>query len=105
AISGTALTGGGQGEGFWIENDKPACLGPVAVYGTPGGLDYAYYYDYVNPSAQTYTLTSSTRAPNDLFVQRPGAALITYQNLAEVVFYTPHVGGSAVNVQSTPYLF
>lgn len=100
----TSLIGGTGFDGFWVETDQPACLGPVSVYADPTVGEYSYYYDYLNPAAQSYTVTSVANpgGPDIEVVQRGGAAPVTFVGLQQIVFYTPHVGGNSVDVLALP---
>src|SRR5262249_21866518 len=66
--------------------------------------EYSYYYDYLNPAPQSYTVSSMPNpgGPDIEVVERGGAAPVTFYGLYQIVFYTPHVGGSTVAVQALP---
>jgi hypothetical protein len=71
-----------------------ALFGPLAFHGRPGSfLSFMDYFDYIRPTAQTYTLTSNT-------ISRPGLAPVTFDNLVETIFTPAHVGGNTINLQS-----
>jgi hypothetical protein len=84
--------------GFGADTTK--ILGAVSVYGQAADNDFAYYYDYLNPNPQTYTV--STSLAGALLVQHPGVALVEYYDLAAVLFYMPVVGGNTAEVLSVP---
>jgi hypothetical protein len=102
----TSLIGGTGFDVFWVETDDRggACLGPVNVYGDPSVGEYAYYYDYLNSAPQTYNVsnTSNPGGPDTEVVQRSGAALVTYYNIQQIIFYTALLGNNIVNVDSLP---
>jgi hypothetical protein len=100
----TSLYGGAGQDAFWVETDQPASLGPVTVYGGGTVNELAYYYDYLNPAPQTYTVSNIANpgGPDIERFQRNGAAPVTFSGIQEILFYTPHVGGSTVEVQALP---
>ena len=108
ANSTTFLIHGTGFDTFWVETDHPACLGAVNVYADPTVGEYSYYYDYLNPAPQSYTVSSvpDPGGPDIEVVQRGGAAPVTapvtFYGLQQIIFYTPLVGGSTVDVQALP---
>jgi hypothetical protein len=96
----TTVNGGPAGEDlFWIApfdyNPTDQILGPVHCYGG-NALNALYYYDYLDPQAQTYTLTAGQ-------ILVSGAAPVTYDSKigGGVSLYTAALGGSHVNALGT----
>jgi hypothetical protein len=79
--------------------DTNRLLGDVFVAGQYADNDFAYYYDYLNPSGQTYTVFENLFFGTTV-VQRSGIGSVSFAGLGQVIFYTPIAGGSTVNVQS-----
>jgi hypothetical protein len=99
----------GATDEFVVETDQNAIAGPVNVFGQSADNDFAFYYDYFEPIAQTYTVTATGPLKSNTLVQRTGAAPVTFSGLTEVIlatasdFYTPTiVGNNIVNVSSLP---
>jgi hypothetical protein len=82
-------------------SDVNQILGPVHVYGQGADGDFAYYYEYLNPSARTYTVTAD-HLHGTMLIDRPGIAGVQYAGVWGVSFYAPVVGGSSLNVRGTP---
>jgi hypothetical protein len=80
--------------------DMTNVLGEIQCFGEAADNDFSYYYEFLNPNPQTYTVGTSLSGA--MLVERAGVAKVTFNNLAQVVFYTPHVGGNSVNVRSSP---
>jgi hypothetical protein len=80
-------------------NPLDGIQGPLALHGA-SIYDYAVDYDYLNPSAHTYTL--STPNPTTTLLQRDGMAAITHDGIGELVLYVAVVGGNHLNVQGVP---
>jgi hypothetical protein len=90
----TAIYGGTGYNQFGAgDANSNALNGPLALHGQPGNVSFMEYWDYVSPTAQTYTLTANT-------IIRPGLAPVTFDGLAEVIFVPANVGGNTINVQS-----
>jgi hypothetical protein len=94
----TTFNGGAGFNEFAVDassvlNGADSLLGPLTTHGRPGSNSFLVYYDYLSTGAHTYTLTTNA-------VSRPGAAPVTFDRLAEVVLYTPRVGGNTINVAS-----
>jgi hypothetical protein len=70
-----------------------ALNGALALHGQPGSVSFVEYWDYVSPTAQTYTLSANT-------ISRPGLAPVSFDGQAEVIFVPANVGGNMINVQS-----
>src|SRR5262249_50232577 len=81
--------------------DMNRILGPVYTYGQAEDGDFAYYYEFLNPNPQTYTVSTDSFS-GAMVVQRPGIADVRYHDLEQVIFYTPYVGESTVNVRGVP---
>lgn len=71
-------------------------LGQVNVAGQAADLDYAVYYDYLNPNPQTYDVGALF---STMYIRRPGAGVAAFNGLVQVVFYAPRGGGSVENVR------
>jgi hypothetical protein len=105
--AGTPVTVNGQpgavdtfAVGFGTDTSK--ILGPVSFFGQAADNDFAYYYDYLNPSPQTYTGSTTPAIPQRLLLESTDAAPVAFDGLSQVIFYLPLVGGSAVNVTGVP---
>jgi len=97
-----SLFGGANPDYFWIEGDQVPLLGPVFVEGGTANNDNAFYYDYLNPTSQTYTFHTIPGAGNLELVERPGAATVSYRGVGQIIFYAAYVGGNTANVQGLP---
>lgn len=75
--------------------------GTVTFFGQAADNDFAYYYEFWNPSPQTYTIATDP-VLGTLVFNRPGTAPVHYGGLGQVVYFTPVVGGSSVNIRSVP---
>jgi hypothetical protein len=94
AGTNTTLNSNGSGDNeFYVRSDTNAVLGALALHGRQGSNSFLVYYDYTNPSAQTYTFTTTA-------VSRSGAAPVTFDGLNQVILYAPVVGGNTINVRS-----
>ena len=78
--------------------DMNKILGAIRAYGHSADNDFAYYYEYLNPNPHTYTISTYPFLATMVF-ERAGIASVQFGGLAQVVFYTPSVGGNTVNVQ------
>jgi hypothetical protein len=99
ALYSDTPAGTGNGNAFIVDGSTGMdnILGPLALHGA-NIYDYAEDYDYHNPSAHTYTL--STPNPTTTLLQRDGGiAPITHDGIGELILYVPLVGGNHVNVQ------
>ena len=85
---------------FAVVADKNAILGELTFTGV-GGWDYAYYYDYMNQSSQTYTVSSDLTKPTQQYVDRTGLGRVTFADLYHVILVTSRTGGNTVNVEGT----
>jgi hypothetical protein len=85
---------------FEVNPDFSSYLGPVFLSGQPS--DYAYYDDYFNANPQTYTVSTDPALPQSLVLESTDAAPIRFDDLSEVVFYLPLVGGSTINIKGVP---
>jgi hypothetical protein len=99
----TTVNGGPGNNGFWVApydggalDDGTGILGDVHLNGgTKNPLNYFYYFDYLNPAPQTYTLTAGQMVDTGF---RP----VTYDgNIGTVGLYTSRQGNNKVNVLST----
>jgi hypothetical protein len=81
--------------------DMNQILGHARFWGQAADNDFSYYYDSLNPHSQNYTISHNPFL-NTMLVQRPGTGGVQFGGLAQVVFYTPIVGGNTVNVTSGP---
>lgn len=81
--------------------DTSNILGPVSCNGQADG-DFAYYYDQFNANPQTYNVSTNPALPQNLLVESTGAAPVTFNNLSEVIFADPLVGGSTLNIKGVP---
>lgn len=79
-----------------------AIQGSIFIAGQAADNDYAFYYDYLNPTPQAYTIKTNEFLPSVLDFSRPGNAVVSYFGMAQVVFYAPIVGGNDINVKSVP---
>ena len=86
--------------GFAANTDT--ILGPVSFFGQAADNDFGYYYDYFGSSPRTTTSASIRCCPSVLLVERAGVASVTFNELSQVIFYSPLVGGSTVNIQGVP---
>jgi autotransporter-associated beta strand protein len=99
AATTTSINGGLTGEDLFtiapFDNPGDQIQGPVRCYGG-NGLNPFAYYDYLNPSPTTYTLTAGQ-------VQVGNAAPVTYDSKIsqQVTIYTAAVGGNQVVVLGT----
>jgi autotransporter-associated beta strand protein len=82
--------------------DTSTILGPVSSNGQAADGDFAYYYDYSNANPQTYNVSTNPASPRNLLLESTGSAPVTFNDLSEVIFVDPLVGGSAVNVKAVP---
>jgi hypothetical protein len=73
--------------------------GSLAVH-SGGTYDFIEVYDYLNPSAHTYTL--STPNPTTSLLERDGIAAISGDGIGGLILYVPVVGGNHVNVRGVP---
>jgi hypothetical protein len=96
SVNGTA----GGLDVFEVNPDFSSYLGPVFLSGQP--TDYAYYDDYFNANQQTYTVRTDPAFPQSLVLESTDAAPIRFDDLSQVVFYLPLVGGSTINVNGLP---
>lgn len=80
--------------------DLNQILGPVRSWGQPD-MDYAYYYEYLNPGSQSYQVTGNSQL-GTMLIERLGIASVQYAGLWGVSFYAPFIGGNSLNVRSTP---
>ncbi len=76
-------------------------LGAVQCFGQAADHDFAYYYEYLNASPQTYTVSTNPFL-GTMLIERPGIAGVEYGGLLGVSLYAPVVGGNTLNVRSTP---
>ncbi len=81
--------------------DTNKILGEVSIFGQAADHDYAYYYDYLNPNPQTYTIQTSPIFPDVLTFARSANAMVAFNGIGQVIFYAPLVGGNVVNIQGT----
>jgi Concanavalin A-like lectin/glucanases superfamily len=94
------LNGGPSADEFVIFADEQPLLGPITVVGQATDNDYSVFYDYRQPTPQTYGFQNPTGEVEH--VDRTGMAPVTYQNMREIVLYSPLVGGSTINVTGSP---
>jgi hypothetical protein len=98
----TTVKGGAGNNGFWAApydggalDDGTGIRGPLHFQGGGSGLNYLNYFDYLDPTPQTYTMTAGQ------FVDT-GFAPVTYDtSIIQAVLYTSAKGGNHVNVLST----
>ena len=55
-----------------------------------------------NANPQTYNVSTNPALPKSLLVESTGAAPVTFNNLSEIIFADPLVGGSTLNVRGVP---
>src|SRR5207253_2511077 len=77
-------------------------LGPVNFFGQAADYDFAYYYDYLDANPRTFNLSTDPALPQNLLVKGTNAALVTFSDLNQVIFYSPLAGGSTVNIKGLP---
>jgi len=82
--------------------DASRILGPVTIHSAQADIDFAYFYDYLNPNRQTYTVRTNPLDSTGVLVERAGLPTVTYNGLTQLVYYSPLVGGNITNVQSGP---
>jgi hypothetical protein len=76
--------------------------GPVFIYGQTADYDFSYYYDYLDTSPHSYQFTPHPSDPQALVAERTGIAAVTFNNLNQVIFYSPVGGGSTTRVDAVP---
>src|SRR5262249_9090014 len=101
--AGSTVTVNGTASGLDVFEVNPAFglyLGPVLLNGQ--ATDYAYYDEYFNTNPQTYSFSTDPVLPQRLVLQSTDAAAVTFDDLSQVVFYSPSVGGSTINIKGVP---
>ena len=53
-------------------SDMSNILGPVSLNGQAADNDFAYYYDILTPTPQTYNVSTNPASPQNLLVQSTG---------------------------------
>lgn len=82
--------------------DVNGIRGAVTFLGNAADADFAYYYDFLNPAKQNYTVDTNPFA-GTMLIQRPGVAPVQFGGIAVgVSLLAPFVGGSTLDVRSTP---
>lgn len=81
--------------------DMNQILGAVTCAGQAADHDFAYYYEYVNPSSQSYTVFTHP-VTGVLAMSRTGVATAQFGGLEQVIFYTPYVGHNTVDIRGIP---
>jgi len=77
-----------------VDTTADAILGPVTIHGGPrADFDFAYIYDFHNPTAHTYTYTADT-------AQRDGQGAVTFDSLVQIGLFAAKGGGNNINVLS-----
>src|SRR5262249_2199556 len=75
-------------------------LAPVVFHGQAGDDDFGQYYDYYDPTAQTYTLRADPTVATRQLVQQPGSNPVAFHGVTGVILYSAIVGGNQINVLS-----
>jgi hypothetical protein len=88
------------GVGFGANMNK--IQGPVFIYGQTADYDFSYYYDYLDTSPHSYQFKPHPFDPQALVAERTGIAAVTFNNLNQVIFYSPVGGGSTTRVDAVP---
>lgn len=84
-------------------SDTRQIQGPVTLRGQAANNDVAYYYDFLNPTAQSYGVYGFQAGPEpDLQVTGKGVAAVDFVGFNGVSFLTPVGGGSTIEVFGTP---
>jgi hypothetical protein len=82
--------------------DVRRILGPVTIHSLQADLDFAYFYDYLNPMANSTTLITNPTDDTGVVLERVGMPKITYNGLTQLIFFAPLLGGNSINVRSLP---
>jgi hypothetical protein len=87
--------------GIGFGTDVNDVLGQVSVFGQTANNDFAYYYDFLNPNSQHYSVNGSSFY-GLMMIQRPGVAPVLFHGLQAVSLLMPSVGGNKLDVFATP---
>ncbi len=98
------VTGGPDYDVFTIgfAADVRRILGPVTIHSPQPDLDFAYFYDYFNPTASSTTISTNPAENSGVILERSGMPRITYNGLTQLIYLAPLSGGNRLNVRSLP---
>jgi hypothetical protein len=84
-------------------SDTRQILGPVTLRGQATNNDVAFYYDFLNPTSQSYGVFGFQAGPEpDLQVTHKGVAPVDFIGFNGVSFLAPAVGKNVIEVLGTP---
>jgi hypothetical protein len=82
--------------------DVRRILGPVTIHSPQADLDFAYFYDYFNPTASSTTIVTNPTEATGVSLERTGMPKITYNGLTQLIYLAPLHGGNKINVRGIP---